>query len=65
MTKVDVVIIGGGPTGLSAAITTARKGLNTLVLEEHPEIGQPLACGEGISAEKLLSLENMPKPNGN
>lgn len=63
MTKVDVIVIGGGPTGLSTAITTAKKGLDTLVLEEHPEIGRPLACGEGISAEKLFSLENMPKPN--
>ncbi|UCE15110.1 MAG: NAD(P)/FAD-dependent oxidoreductase [Candidatus Heimdallarchaeota archaeon] len=65
MTSFDVIVVGGGPTGLSAAITTARKGLNTLVLEEHPEIGHPLACGEGISADKLFSLENMPKPNEN
>ncbi|MFX0141994.1 MAG: NAD(P)/FAD-dependent oxidoreductase [Candidatus Hodarchaeota archaeon] len=57
----DVLIIGGGPTGLSAANTTAKKDLTTLIIEEHPIIGHPLACGEGISANKLLSLENMPK----
>lgn len=61
MTVYDVLIIGGGPTGLSAAITTAKKGLTTLVIEEHPIIGHPLACGEGISVNKLFSLENMPK----
>ncbi|MFX0122926.1 MAG: NAD(P)/FAD-dependent oxidoreductase [Candidatus Hodarchaeota archaeon] len=61
MTVYDVLIIGGGPTGLSAAITTAKKGLRTLIIEEHPKIGHPLACGEGISASKLFSLENMPK----
>ena len=61
MTVYDVLIVGGGPTGLSAAITTAKKGLTTLIIEEHPIIGHPLACGEGISADKLLTLENMPK----
>ncbi|MHA2243431.1 MAG: NAD(P)/FAD-dependent oxidoreductase [Candidatus Hodarchaeales archaeon] len=63
MAVYDVLIIGGGPTGLSAAITTAKIGLTTIVIEEHNIIGQPLACGEGISANKLFSLENMPKLN--
>ncbi|MHA1976189.1 MAG: NAD(P)/FAD-dependent oxidoreductase [Candidatus Hodarchaeales archaeon] len=58
----DVIIIGGGPTGLSTAITiTKNSNLKTLILEEHSEIGNPLACGEGISTEKLLTLENMPR----
>ena len=61
MTHYDVIVIGGGPTGLSTSITTAKQGdLNTLILEEHSRIGSPLACGEGISTEKLLTLENMP-----
>lgn len=61
MTYYDVIVIGGGPTGLSTSITTTKEGgLKTLILEEHFEIGNPLACGEGISTEKLLTLENMP-----
>ena len=36
--KVDVAIIGGGYTGLSAALTLARRGLQTAVLEAH-ELG--------------------------
>jgi len=63
MVVYDVLIIGGGPTGLSAAITTTKEGLKTLIIEEHPVIGHPLACGEGISTNKLFSLENMPKIN--
>ena len=61
MVVYDILIIGGGPTGLSSAITTTKKGLKTLVVEEHPVIGHPLACGEGISVNKLHCLENMPK----
>ena len=61
MTYYDVIVIGGGPTGLSTSITTTKEGgLKTLILEEHFQIGNPLACGEGISTEKLLTLENMP-----
>ncbi|MFX0173907.1 MAG: NAD(P)/FAD-dependent oxidoreductase [Candidatus Hodarchaeota archaeon] len=63
MSDYDVIIIGGGPSGLSAGTTTAKEGLTTLIVEEHPKVGEPLACGEGISLEKLVSLENMPKPD--
>jgi thioredoxin reductase len=35
----DVAIIGGGPSGLSAAAVLARRGLSTLVLEREPQAG--------------------------
>jgi flavin-dependent dehydrogenase len=46
----DVVIIGAGPAGLSAACTTRRLGLDTLLLEQLPqsgELGHP--CGSTIA----------------
>ena len=35
----DVVIIGGGPAGLAASLTTAHRGLTTLVIEAKDEAG--------------------------
>ncbi len=35
----DVVIIGGGPAGLAASLTTAHRGLTTLVLEAKDRAG--------------------------
>lgn len=39
-TNYDVVIIGGGPTGLAAAVYTGRSLLRTLVLEKNVPGGQ-------------------------
>lgn len=36
----DVIIIGGGPTGLTAAIYTSREGLDTLIIEKAAAGGQ-------------------------
>lgn len=38
----DVVIIGAGPAGLAASLTTAHRGLTTLVIEaKNKPGGQP------------------------
>jgi len=41
-TEFDVVIIGGGPAGLSAAVYSGRAGLSALVIEKNIEGGQIL-----------------------
>ncbi len=40
----DVSIVGGGPAGSMAAYTTSKKGLRTLLIEEHKEVGKPSHC---------------------
>lgn len=42
----DVVIIGGGPAGYSAALYTARAGLSTLVIERMSPGGQMALTGD-------------------
>ena len=44
--KVDIVIIGAGPAGSTAAEHAALAGLSVLVLEKRRVIGVPVRCGE-------------------
>ncbi len=43
----DLIIVGGGPAGLAAAIAGAERGLSVLVLERRTA-ALDKACGEGI-----------------
>lgn len=45
----DVVVVGAGPGGSTAARYSAKHGLRTLLLEKKAEIGVPVRCAEGIS----------------
>ncbi|VVB57443.1 Digeranylgeranylglycerophospholipid reductase [uncultured archaeon] len=55
----DVSVIGAGPAGCSAAYSAAKEGLSTVILEEHPRVGEPVHCGECLSAwaTKRMGLE--------
>jgi digeranylgeranylglycerophospholipid reductase len=55
----DIVIVGAGPAGSMAGITAAKRGCKVLLIEEHKEIGVPLACGEGISRKRLAEFVNI------
>jgi digeranylgeranylglycerophospholipid reductase len=47
-TLCDVLVVGGGPAGCSAARASAMNGAKTILVEEHEEIGKPVQCAEGI-----------------
>lgn len=44
----DVAVIGGGPSGLSAALRAARMGQNVLLVERNGFLGGTAASGLGI-----------------
>jgi len=43
----DVTVIGGGPSGLMAAIAAAEQGANTLLIDKGKKLGKKLAISGG------------------
>jgi digeranylgeranylglycerophospholipid reductase len=44
MQRYDVIVVGAGPAGATAAYSAARHGAKVLLLEEHTQIGRPIQC---------------------
>ena len=57
MSTCDVLVIGAGPGGGNAALQSARRGLSTILIEDHPAIGTPVHCGECISEIACHNLD--------
>ncbi|OYT63370.1 hypothetical protein B6U74_06965 [Candidatus Bathyarchaeota archaeon ex4484_205] len=57
MSRREVVIVGGGPAGLTAARFSAERGADTLLLEARRDFTENLRCGEFIpSLEQMKEL---------
>ncbi|OQD58196.1 dehydrogenase [Methanobrevibacter arboriphilus JCM 13429 = DSM 1125] len=56
MIKTDVLVIGSGPAGSSAAKHAALGGAKVIVIDKKSEIGAPKRCAEGVSKAGLADL---------
>jgi digeranylgeranylglycerophospholipid reductase len=54
--RYDLIVVGAGPAGSTAAWTGARLGLSVLLLEKRQEIGSPVRCAEGVAHEALAEF---------
>ncbi len=48
-TPYDVIVVGSGPAGGTAARYAARRGLKVLLVDKRKEIGVPVQCGEYVA----------------
>ena len=52
----DIVVVGAGPGGSTAARYAALGGLDVILIEKKAEIGSPLRCAEGVSKKWFDAL---------
>jgi geranylgeranyl reductase family protein len=58
--KYDVIVVGAGPVGSTAARYAALNGAKVLLLEEHPSIGSPVGCTGLLSTRAVAECELKP-----
>lgn len=61
MERLDVIVVGAGPAGASAARAASLAGLSTLVLEKE-KLPREKRCGGGVSTATLKELD-FPLPD--
>jgi digeranylgeranylglycerophospholipid reductase len=58
----DIIIVGAGPAGSTAAKAAVDKGAEVLMLDKRNELGVPVQCGEALSEYVLDDLGIEPDP---
>ena len=51
--RTDVLVVGSGPAGSTAARFAAQGGVDVIMIDKKSEIGSPKRCAEGVSKEGL------------
>ena len=53
MIETDVLVVGSGPAGSTAARFAALEGLDVILIDKKEAIGSPKRCAEGVSTHGL------------
>jgi digeranylgeranylglycerophospholipid reductase len=56
----DLIVVGAGPIGLTAASEVAKNGYNVLAIEKRKEIGYPNHCS-GLVSPDFIARNKVPK----
>ncbi|KXB02694.1 hypothetical protein AKJ45_01885 [candidate division MSBL1 archaeon SCGC-AAA261F19] len=60
--KYDILVVGAGPAGSTAARLAAENGANVLMVDKRHELGTPVQCGEALGDDILNELDIEPDP---
>lgn len=60
----DLIVIGGGTSGKSAALAAARAGLSVALLEKREQTGGSGRYAEGLAAFESSEQKSRPEPPG-
>lgn len=52
----DIIVVGAGPAGSTAARYSAAAGAKVLMLEKDRDVGYPVRCGEAVSHEGVVQF---------
>jgi digeranylgeranylglycerophospholipid reductase len=55
-TDYDIIVVGAGPAGSTAARYAAAGGAKVLMLEKDRDVGYPVRCGEAVSHEGVAQF---------
>src|SRR6476660_1801710 len=55
ISRSDVLVVGGGPAGVAAAVTAARSGVSVTLLERSSSLGGLASGGVGLVIDEMIN----------